>query len=577
MVEGRTSLLSVAWIRSVLGLRDPAAPPAPAAEPSLAPPPALLRGPEPGLVLGRRYLLEQRIGQGAVSVVYRGRDQMLDLGVAIKILLFPPGGGLRPAAADLRAEAKAAMRLSHPNIVRVYHVDQDRGLEYLVMELVDGEDLGRLRARYPGHRLPLAVVVKAGLGLLSALDHAHGLGVIHNDIKPANLLLDVDGTIKLCDLAFARLTERAMPPGALPGVPAYTAPERILGQVGGVRSDLYAAGATLFALAAGMPPYGREAKAAAEGHLHGVMPHSSAIPPRLDAVLRRAMARDPMARFATAQAMRHELLRFAEELENLIQIQPQSIRPVVADELPSSPSLSRTAMVSLTATVNPLPAPVVNIAAPPPPPPPPVKPAADLAPIGSRLVVINGRTLEVGPFWMEPTPVTNLAYKAFLEESGEAPPAHWLGRRPPEGKGDHPVVGVSFAAAQRYAAHRGRRLPTEAEWVAAARGPEDQPFPWGEQCEPARCQCSRAGATDTAPVGAHPGSATAEGVRDLLGQVWEWVAADPHLPAPEAGRAIALGGSFRHACQTAGVVPRTEIIEGNAYLYLGFRCAWSPP
>lgn len=173
---------------------------------------------------------------------------------------------------------------------------------------------------------------------------------------------------------------------------------------------------------------------------------------------------------------------------------------------------------------------------------------------------------------MDLTPVTNQAYQAFLQATGEFPPAHWFGNQPPSKQEQHPVVGITLLQARRYAAWKGQRLPTHAEWLSVVHGDEGRRFPWGNDCHKQNCQCSLSGATETAPVQAHPEGASPEGCMDMLGNVWEWVESDTRLPMPEKGSAWSLGGSFRHPCRN-NTVPCTAIPQDNSYLYLGFRCA----
>lgn len=188
---------------------------------------------------------------------------------------------------------------------------------------------------------------------------------------------------------------------------------------------------------------------------------------------------------------------------------------------------------------------------------------ADMAWIPAGPVSVDGVRALVRPFLLDRTAVTNEAWRAFVEATGAPPPSHWLHRRPPPGMERHPVVGITVEEAASYAAWRGRRLPTHAEWLVAL--PDPRP-----PCGAGRCHCR---AATTAPVDAIPAGVTPEGVTGLLGNVWEWTTSHPGTPPPSAGCVWALGGSFRHGCATV----RTIIHAGKASPYVGFRCAADAP
>jgi eukaryotic-like serine/threonine-protein kinase len=204
-------------------------------------------------VAGGRYRLERPLGRGGMASVYLGRDTELDRAVAVKLLA-------ENAAADdgLRArfvrEARLAARLSHPNIVSVFDAGEDDGRPYLVMEHVEGETLSELLAQRG--RIPPEEVRGLALQAARGLAHAHAAGVVHRDIKPQNLLLREDGTLKIADFGIARAAEgtaltRA---GTVLGTAAYLAPEQALGEQATPASDVYSLGAVLYELLTGRPP-----------------------------------------------------------------------------------------------------------------------------------------------------------------------------------------------------------------------------------------------------------------------------------------------------------------------------------
>lgn len=197
--------------------------------------------------------------------------------------------------------------------------------------------------------------------------------------------------------------------------------------------------------------------------------------------------------------------------------------------------------------------------------------------IGGRKLVWGDQTYLILPFFLDRTPVTNAAWRDFVRGAGEIAPAHWIRREPPAGKLDHPVVGVTWEAAQRYATWIGRRLPTHLEWLAAARGPDGAwAFPWGSRCSSmAHCNCPRAQPEGTSPVTAHPRGASPDGCLDLIGNVWEWTAEDRRAPGLAATHAHAFGGSFRGACGATPGTPHATLPRCKEFIHVGLRCAAS--
>ncbi|MCC6554819.1 MAG: SUMF1/EgtB/PvdO family nonheme iron enzyme [Polyangiaceae bacterium] len=198
------------------------------------------------------------------------------------------------------------------------------------------------------------------------------------------------------------------------------------------------------------------------------------------------------------------------------------------------------------------------------------------------MVHVPGFTLEstferqpvaIAPFYIDRTPVTNAQYQVFVDETGARPPAQWTGRRPPPALMGHPVVDVSLADARDYARWRRRRLPTDLEWQAASRWPDNRRFPWGDEWDPARCVGPHSGATGTVAVNDRTDGASACGCLHLVGNVWEWTEADQRSRAPEAGYSWVFGGSYCHPCHANGAIARNSVSSSNSYRYLGFRCA----
>ncbi|MFC5746909.1 serine/threonine-protein kinase, partial [Actinomadura rugatobispora] len=207
-----------------------------------------------GAVVADRYRVAELLGEGAMGQVWRGEDLRLDRPVAVKVLQpHLMHGSLREQAlARFEREGRAAARLAHRNIAVVHDVGEHDGLSYLVLEFLHGRDLKSLLRDHPGG-LPIEDVLEYGAQAAEGLAAAHAAGIVHRDVKPANLMLSGDGTVKVCDFGIARLhgATTGLTGDASIGTLAYMAPEQIMGQPVDHRADLYALGATVFQLLTG--------------------------------------------------------------------------------------------------------------------------------------------------------------------------------------------------------------------------------------------------------------------------------------------------------------------------------------
>ncbi|MCX7623223.1 MAG: serine/threonine protein kinase [Thermomicrobium sp.] len=257
-------------------------------------------------VIAGRYRVEAPLGHGGMATTYLARDLVLDRPVAVKVLRT--AGPSAPDPARFEREARAAAAVSHPNVVQVYDAGQDGELRYIVLEWVDGGDLARLiRERAP---LPVDEVVRIGLDIVQGLAAIHRAGIVHRDVKPANVLLDRHGRAKLTDFGIARRSDdpTLTGPAELLGTAAYVAPERVRGEPATAASDLYAVGVVLYELLTGRLPYpGETPEELLAQHLHAApLPlrrWRRDVPPALEQVVLRALAKDPAARFRSAEAM----------------------------------------------------------------------------------------------------------------------------------------------------------------------------------------------------------------------------------------------------------------------------------
>ncbi|MFJ4187889.1 protein kinase [Kitasatospora sp. NPDC089509] len=275
----------------------------------------------PGEVLDGRYELVEQIGEGAFGAVWKARDARIRRLVAVKVLL-PGGTGSPKDAVRFEREVATAGALNHPSIVTVHDFGQhraaDRPLFFLVMELLDGAPLSRHLADGPP---PLHRALDWAAQIAGALGTAHRAGVIHRDVKPANVMVQPGGAVKVVDFGIARTgaaDDGVTSTNVIVGTPAYMAPERFDSRTLDARSDLYAFGCLLYELLTGRPPFRGtlfelirqhgESRPAAPGTLR---PGPPALPADLDALVLDLLAKDPAHRPADAAEVADRLLRIA--------------------------------------------------------------------------------------------------------------------------------------------------------------------------------------------------------------------------------------------------------------------------
>ena len=260
-----------------------------------------------------RYSLERELGRGGMGVVFLARDVALDRPVAIKLL--PPALAADPTArARFLREARTAARLSHPHIVPIHAVEERDGLVYFVMALVDGETLGE-RVRRAGPLSPTEAL-RVTQEVAWALGHAHAHGVVHRDVKPDNVLLERgSGRAMVTDFGIARAAAAAeLTPtdGTAAGTPAYMSPEQGAGDQADARSDLYSLGVTAFYAVTGRLPFAAPTAAAmlvkhATEPAPPLLAARPSLPPAFARAVDRCLAKDPAARWASAEELAEAL------------------------------------------------------------------------------------------------------------------------------------------------------------------------------------------------------------------------------------------------------------------------------
>jgi serine/threonine-protein kinase len=264
-----------------------------------------------GTLLNGRFRLEEKIGSGGMSTVYRAWDTTLERWVAIKLMH-------RDISSDpdqlerFRREARAVARLNHPHVVTVIDFGEDGGSPYLVLELVEGETL-KQRIKRVG-RLPVVEAVAYAIEIGRALSAAHAERLVHRDVKPQNVLIDQEGRAKVTDFGIARSLEAhgLTATGRVLGTPDYVAPEQALGHEVTEQSDVYSLGIVLYEMLAGEPPFKAESQVAvAMKHVQQPIPDVQHVRPDVSAALARAVdratAKELGNRYVTVDELVHDL------------------------------------------------------------------------------------------------------------------------------------------------------------------------------------------------------------------------------------------------------------------------------
>ena len=544
---------------------------------ALALPPRLIA---PGTLIAGRYTIAGVIGEGGMGVVYRATDGANDRVVAIKAL-HPSLMGDDEIRRRFTREAQLMLGWNHRHVARVYDLIEHADLLAFVMEYVDGPTLEDHAQRWGG-KLPYDDIRLIFAGILEAMADAHALGIVHRDLKPQNILLRFDDagvSPKIVDFGIAKILEGTnyTMTGALLGTCRYMAPEQAQSpQDIDHRADIYSLGVTLYRCVTGRCPFeGNNHFSVMMAHVEQApeppsdyRPH---LPPELEAVILQALAKDRTDRPQSCEAFRAALDRA------LVDVTPARVdrdgehpRVVVEDDGNEMMLIAQ----------------------------------------GPFQMGAHRRTVSLDRFYMARYPVTNRQFRAFVDAANYRPRdpeahrflLHLRTGRPPE-LDDHPVVYVSWFDARAYCRWAARRLPTEAEWEKAARGPDGHKFPWGRD-EPApelanfgharakghtltRSGDGVVGDGGTRSVRAFPRSASPYGIEGMAGNVFEWcediddVAFYLHGPDRNPRNTIQLGtgpcvirgGSFRYDARSLRTYARASFPPTFRIDTLGFRVA----
>jgi serine/threonine-protein kinase len=291
-----------------------------------------------GRTLGR-YEIVAELGKGTMGTVYKAVDPLLDRTVALKTISVSADD---PEMAEYKArlfqEAKAVGGLNHPNIVTVYDVGESDDVPYLAMEFLEGQELAALIAE--GRPLSVEQAIDVAVQMSEGLAYAHEHGVIHRDVKPANVMIVRGGLVKIADFGIARMrtAQRTDGPAAL-GTPRYMSPEQVLGKRADHRSDIFAVGVVLYEMLTGTAPFaGADLNAILFQIVNLVPPAPSSLnaasPASLDEIVAKTIAKTPEARYATARGLAEDLKACRAGLDPAVQraqtaSSPQSALPKI--------------------------------------------------------------------------------------------------------------------------------------------------------------------------------------------------------------------------------------------------------
>ena len=578
-----------------------------------------------GKTIGR-VRIEKLLARGGMAEVYLGTHLTLERQVAIKLLQSHIEED--PDLLErFHREAKVVAGLRHPNIVQIHDFDTIDGHPYIVMEYLKGPTLANYlrKLHEQNERIPHARVGRLLNSLTAALDYAHGQGVIHRDIKPGNIMLHKksgeipidqqltdDGEIILTDFGLVRIAHATThtAAGTVSGTPAYMSPEQARGDTTDHRTDIYSLGIVLYEMLAGRVPFEADSQLTViYMHINNQPPPIPGIAEDIQAIINRALAKDPNERYQSSGEMAADFSRAvekslaAEKAAATRLANPEPVDEPLKPEPKREPVRSRSWLtigifalicllavgagaLGLTAFRPPFSFPTKAASAVPTDPPSATNvpvPNTGGSPNLDGMVKVAAGTYEVGltptdqyhspaqtielpEYWIDQYQVTNEEYARYIADTGAAAPEVW------PGEANHPVRGVSWEQASTYCDRLNKKLPSEAEWEAAGRGPGSDPrlYPWGND-PTASGQTSGFPDEDTYAIGTLSFNKSPFGVFDMVGNVWEWVG-DPYATAPDGTKYI-HGGRF--GLPVVDLAYRLGIVPGDdRYIkFAGFRCA----
>lgn len=564
-----------------------------------------------------RYSLQELIGSGAFADVYRATDRALDRDVALKVLK-PRLVADSESFSRFLSEAKIGANLFHPHIATIFDLGEHAGYYFLAMRLVEGPSLAHLiKTEGP---LPLE---RAGLFIQqvgSALAFAHQKGLVHRDIKPQNVIVCQEGAV-LTDFGLARALENSgmTTTGSFLGTPNYMPPEIWEGETASPAADQYAFACVIYEMLTAKTLFdGKTPPVVMARHfseLNFSAEDSHLIPEGILQVLERALARRPSDRFDSVDSLLDHLVEFlmpgvsshqqfpiskiaaveegkpphetalsvdegvsaqlpfassGRQNQNHAFYPPRKLRKVASGEKIFAPFRSPSIEEILFNTNGS----ILGGRFYTPVEEPPAGDSIQLEWISiprGKFFSFRDEKILLPKYAITKHPITNQHYKDFLDELPQKPvPEGWDAdaRVFPEGKANHPVINVTYQDALDFCAWAGCRLPSQQQWLKAARGKDKRLFPW--KYSPKQIpfgNCREARFCGTTPVDQFPTGSSPFGVMDMLGNVWEWTCSKDETSQ------VLLGGCWSSSLEELNVFSMIRLAPSFHSNTVGFRCA----
>ena len=545
-----------------------------------------------------KYELREFLG-GGMSHVYKAWDPVMHRIVAVKILTESATADQEAKARFLR-EAQTAGGLAHDNVIRVYDFGEENGRPFMVMEFLEGEDL---RQAITNNRTgDLTGRLRIALEAAKALEYIHTESIVHRDIKPDNIHIDTSGRVRLMDFGIAKRQELNLTrAGFTLGTPYYMPPEQVRGDTVTHLADVYAFGILLFELLTGTKPITGET---VEQLFYRIMNEPldleplrlAEVPEPVCQLIAHCTAKDPNERLQSFTLIRQEIEQALRQ-PGSTPWSTETAPPPLQEEPAASrrnwiiPVAAISILVAIAAVFfvfrsrqepelesEPISTPLTTTLS---------TPTGDmvLVPGGSFLFGADRESVQLGPFYIDKTEVTNASYASFCTETGRTPPEGF-----PENRPDYPVVNVTFNDALAFATWADKRMPTSREWEKAARGTDGRPYPWGDLKDPSRANVAdNAGQTSDVilPAASFSLGASPYGALQIVGNVWEFVNdpikpstgalnafADLLSPPPTAGEewTTIRGGSFDIPLVENAAFEWSSVPARFRAANIGFRC-----